>query len=149
MVLYWFFFHVKCSFQGKKDYKDLKDNLKFYKNELKSYPDGKIDNNFKFCVIILNIRWWNKCSIKFLIVYDVTISCTVIVLKHVHVIKMIIPVIIGTPINILADISVDISFILTRVSVKQFEILICIFQRHLDLLLISRVVSPVKYWVIF
>lgn len=147
MVLYWFFFHVKCSFQGKKDYKDLKDNLKFYKNELKSYPDGKIDNNFKFCVIILNIRWWNKCSIKFLIVYDVTISCTVIVLKHVHVIKMIL--IIGTPINILADISVDISFILTRVSVKQFEILICIFQRHLDLLLISRVVSPVKYWVIF
>lgn len=58
-------------------------------------------------------------------------------------------IIIGTPSNILADISVDISFILTRVSVKQFEILICIFQRHLDLLLISRVVSPVKYWVIF
>lgn len=74
-----------------------------------------------------------------MIVYDVTISCTVIVLKHVHVIKMII--IIGTPSNILADISVDISFILTRVSVKQFEILICIFQRHLDLLLIQGSVS--------
>lgn len=122
--------------------------MKFYKNELKSYPDGKIDNNFKFCVIILNIRWWRWCSIKFLIVYDVTISCTVIVLKHVHVIKMII--IIGTPSNILADISViDISIILTRVSVKQWEILICIFQRHLDLLIISMVVSPGKYWVIF
>lgn len=90
--------------------------MKFYKNELKLYFDGKIDNNFKFCVIILNIRWWNKCSIKFLIVYDVIILCIVIVLKYVYVIKMII--IIGIFSNIFVDIFVDIFFILIRVSVK-------------------------------
>jgi hypothetical protein len=28
-------------FKGKKDKPSQSDNLKFYKNELKSYPDGK------------------------------------------------------------------------------------------------------------
>lgn len=28
-------------FQGKKDDRSKKDNEKFYKNKLKSYPDGK------------------------------------------------------------------------------------------------------------